>query len=55
MAKIRYRQEDQICFLKNNNNGTITVQFEKPQRAIASGQICVIYENDIVRASGIIL
>lgn len=33
----------------------ITVRFDEPQRAIASGQICVIYRDDVVMGSGIIV
>lgn len=54
-AKIRYRQVDQECkLIKIDKNSTIIVQFTNPQRAIASGQICVIYDNDVVVWSGII-
>lgn len=54
-AKIRYRQEDQVCHLEMSKNHTILVHFEQPQRAIASGQICVIYDADCVVGSGIIV
>ena len=53
-AKIRYRQVDQLCTIKMSNNQLITVQFEESQRAIASGQICVIYDGEKVAGSGII-
>ena len=53
-AKIRYRQEDQMCHISEGENGTYMVEFEQPQRAIASGQICVLYDNNIVIGSGII-
>ena len=45
-AKIRYRQEDQECIINNIWNGKYEVKFEKPQRAIASGQICAVYDNN---------
>jgi tRNA-specific 2-thiouridylase len=53
-AKIRYRQEDQDCTL-NMESGKWKVEFEKPQRAVTPGQICVIYDDDRVIGSGIIL
>lgn len=42
-AKIRYRQEDQDCTIEKQDNYYI-VKFDKVQRAIASWQICVIYD-----------
>lgn len=53
-AKIRYRQEDQVCHISETENSGYIVEFDEPQRAIASGQICVIYQDDIVIGSGII-
>ncbi|MDD2693797.1 MAG: tRNA 2-thiouridine(34) synthase MnmA [Candidatus Gracilibacteria bacterium] len=54
-AKIRYRQEDQKCQITmNNEQGTMNIVFEQNQRAITSGQICVIYDGEIVVGSGII-
>ncbi len=66
-AKIRYRQEDQECLimqdskLKIKNYGTsnlasciLHLEFANPQRAIASGQICVLYDSERVIGSGII-
>ncbi len=41
-AKIRYRQEDQECKLIIDSN-VIKVIFKFPQRALASGQIFVLY------------
>lgn len=56
-AKIRYRQEDQPCELRITNEELriIEVQFEDPQRAIASGQICVVYDGERVVGSGVII
>lgn len=44
-AKIRYRQEDQACCVEYQKN-SYQVYFENPQRAIASGQICAVYDWD---------
>ncbi len=52
-AKVRYRQIDQPCTLIKWDSH-IEVLFESPQRAMASGQICVIYEGDRVMGSGVI-
>lgn len=52
-AKIRYRQEDQKCRVEQGEDG-YKVVFDEPQRAIASGQIVVLYEGDILFASGVI-
>lgn len=54
-AKIRYRQEDQKCTVKKISEERYGVQFETPQRAIAPGQICAVYnENDFLVMSGVI-
>jgi tRNA-specific 2-thiouridylase len=53
-AKIRYRQEDQECQLKILD-WKIWVEFQNPQRAITSGQVCVVYDGNRVVWSGIIL
>jgi len=52
-AKIRYRQEDQDCIVEKLDNYYI-VKFDKVQRAIASWQICVIYQNDNLIMSWVI-
>lgn len=53
-AKIRYRQIDQEVTIKKWDSN-IEVSFSNPQRAVASGQICVIYEGDRVIGSGVII
>ncbi|MBW7954224.1 tRNA 2-thiouridine(34) synthase MnmA [Candidatus Gracilibacteria bacterium] len=54
-AKIRYRQQDQKCLIDKIGEKYI-VKFESPQRAIANGQICAIYdENGFLILSGVIL
>ncbi len=53
-AKIRYRQDDQICTVRRVTTKTIKVTFMKPQRAIASGQIVAIYQGGELLASGTI-
>lgn len=53
-AKIRYRQQEQPCRLLIAENGTATVCFEIPQRAITPGQSIVFYEKNICLGGGII-
>ncbi|MBP6219325.1 MAG: tRNA 2-thiouridine(34) synthase MnmA [Oligoflexales bacterium] len=44
-AKIRYRQQDQICFVSRAEDSKLRVRFEKAQRAIAPGQSVVFYNE----------
>lgn len=53
-AKIRYRQADQKCQIQKIDEKNYKIIFDESQRAIASGQICVIYDGDLVVGSGII-
>ncbi len=52
-GKVRYRQEDQEVTLQSNW-WKIFVNFKIPQRAIAPGQICVVYDRQRVFWSGVI-
>ncbi len=52
-AKIRYRQEDQICSVQIDDE-QLYVSFTKPQRAITPGQSIVFYQNDICLGGAII-
>ena len=45
-AKIRYRQNDQVCLVKNLQNGLLQVDFDEPQRAVTPGQHVVFYDDD---------
>ncbi|WP_252180030.1 tRNA 2-thiouridine(34) synthase MnmA [Endozoicomonas sp. 4G] len=53
-AKIRYRQQDQACHLKQTVDGRYLVLFEEPQRAVTPGQSVVFYQNDICLGGGVI-
>jgi tRNA-specific 2-thiouridylase len=45
-AKTRYRQRDQSCrLLEVDGSGTVTVQFDEPQRAVTPGQALVLYAD----------
>ncbi|OUU80816.1 MAG: tRNA 2-thiouridine(34) synthase MnmA [Gammaproteobacteria bacterium TMED78] len=53
-AKIRYRQDDQLCKLTILSNSSIKVEFEKPQRSITPGQYIVFYKNEYCLGGAII-
>jgi len=53
-AKIRYRQADQEVIL-TPKTGLVLAHFTEPQRAVASGQILVAYDWDIVIGNWVIL
>ncbi|MFC7372750.1 tRNA 2-thiouridine(34) synthase MnmA [Fictibacillus iocasae] len=46
-AKFRYRQPDMGVTVKVNEEKTLTVVFDEPQRAITPGQAVVFYNGDI--------
>lgn len=54
-AKVRYRQKDQSCSVEVNNDGSVNVVFDEPQRAITPGQSVVFYDNDVCLGGGIII
>ena len=45
-VKIRYRQHDQACLIRQIGSELLEVLFEKEQRAIAPGQFAVFYDGD---------
>ncbi|MBQ8549751.1 MAG: tRNA 2-thiouridine(34) synthase MnmA [Clostridia bacterium] len=53
-AKIRYNQAAQPATVTANDDGTVTVTFDTPQRAIAKGQAVVLYDGDTVIGGGTI-
>jgi tRNA-specific 2-thiouridylase len=54
LAKARYRQEPAPARVEQTGDGTLTVEFEAPQRAIAPGQALVLYDGDYVVGGGTI-
>ena len=54
-AKIRYRQTEQPCEVTVEENGSVQVLFDHPQRAITPGQAVVLYDGDTVLGGGTIL
>ena len=53
-AKIRYRQPEQPAVVTPTGADTVSVVFDRPQRAITRGQAVVLYDGDLVVGGGII-
>lgn len=53
-AKIRHRQIDQACHVKQISDKEFHVTFAQPQWAVTPGQSIVFYQNDICLGGGII-
>ena len=45
-AKVRYRQSDQDCVVRDLGDGVVDVRFDEKQRAVAPGQFVVFYDGD---------
>ncbi|QQP97023.1 tRNA 2-thiouridine(34) synthase MnmA [Lysobacter enzymogenes] len=45
-AQTRYRQSDQSCEVEVGQDGTLSVRFAEPQRAVTPGQSLVLYAGD---------
>jgi tRNA-uridine 2-sulfurtransferase len=53
-AKVRYRQEDQLCTIKKIENEKAFVVFDSPQRAVTPGQSIVFYDKELCLGGGVI-
>ena len=56
-AKIRYRQQDQLCVVSQLPEGShkqLQVMFASPQRAVTPGQVIVFYQDDVCLGGGVI-
>jgi tRNA-specific 2-thiouridylase len=53
-AKVRYRQTDQPCTIRQTGGDEIEVRFDSPQRAVAPGQYAVFYSDDRCLGGGVI-
>lgn len=53
-AKTRYRQPDQACTLFLQDNNSVIVSFDEPQRAITPGQSVVFYEGEVCLGGAVI-
>ncbi|WP_045757997.1 tRNA 2-thiouridine(34) synthase MnmA [Xanthomonas albilineans] len=45
-AQTRYRQADEPCMVEIRDDGTLTVEFARPQRAVTPGQSLVLYQGE---------
>ena len=54
-AKTRYRQKEQPCTASVNADGTVTLRFDAPIRAVTPGQAAVLYDGDVVLGGGVIV
>ncbi len=53
-AKIRYSHKEEDAQITVTGDGTVHIEFDTPQRAIAKGQAVVLYDGDIVIGGGTI-
>ena len=53
-GKIRYRHPGEWCTALRTGEGTLSVTFEQPVRAVTPGQAVVLYDGDKVACGGII-
>ncbi len=54
LARIRHRQPLQECVARYTADNQLQITFATPQRAVASGQYCVLYDEDVCMGGGII-
>jgi len=54
-AQTRYRQADETCKVDVLDDGTVSVRFERPQRAVTPGQSLVLYDGDACLGGAVIL
>ncbi len=53
-AKVRYRQTDQDCVVREIGEEEIVLGFDQPQRAVTAGQSVVLYDGDVCLGGGVI-
>ena len=53
-AQTRYRQADQPCEVRVDDNGTLEVRFDRPQRAVTPGQSVVLYDGEVCLGGAVI-
>lgn len=52
-AQPRYRSKPEPCRVSPRSNGRVEVAFDKPQRALAAGQICAFYDGGRLLGGGV--
>jgi tRNA-specific 2-thiouridylase len=55
LTQIRGRHRPVTAVLDEDGPGRWRLAFSQPQRAITPGQFAVLYEDDVVRGSGVIV
>lgn len=53
-VRTRYHAREAAALAIFNKDGTVTLRFDEPQRAIAAGQAAVLYDGDVVIGGGTI-
>jgi len=53
-AQVRYRQHDEPCTVQVRDNGTLAVEFNRPQRAVTPGQSLVLYQGECCLGGAVI-
>jgi tRNA-specific 2-thiouridylase len=53
-VKTRYLQQEADAYITQTGEGTVRVDFDKPQRAVTPGQAAVFYDGDIVIGGAVI-
>ena len=53
-AKVRYRQPDQGCLVRDLGQGRLDVRFDERQRAVAPGQFVVFYNESLCLGGAVI-
>ncbi|MEO5667749.1 MAG: tRNA 2-thiouridine(34) synthase MnmA [Bdellovibrionota bacterium] len=53
-AKVRYRQQDQVCQVSKTEDGCYLVRFKDEQRAVTPGQFVVFYNGDACLGGAVI-
>ena len=54
-ARTRYQQPEQDATVYPQPDGTVRLEFDRPQRAMTAGQAVVLYDGDLVVGGGTIL
>jgi tRNA-specific 2-thiouridylase len=54
-VRTRYRQAERSATAERLEDGSVRVEFDEPQRAVATGQAVVLYDGDGVAGGGTIV